>query len=79
MYDDAIECTTEEFWDYMCSVRFYRIDKNYGAIGDKIYHVEIPPEDVDGFIENVVTSIFNDLNLWGMFKKYLPFTRSKKH
>lgn len=42
----------------MCDARFYWIDRNTGAIGNTIYHCDIPPEKGDGFIDEKMLGIF---------------------
>lgn len=43
--------TTDEFWEKMCHPGFYRVSKHQGVMCGATYLVDIPPEDVDGFME----------------------------
>ena len=43
---------TEEFWEVMCDPSFRRLTLNVGKIGNTMFCVDIPPEKVEGFIED---------------------------
>ena len=44
------ELTTEEFWEKMCCLGFYRVSRHEGVIGVTRYHTNVPPEMVEGFL-----------------------------
>ena len=39
------------FWELMGNPEFIRLDKNRGVLRSVVYHVKIPPEDIQGFID----------------------------
>lgn len=62
-YIEMVQCATDEFWKQMCRPGFVRIDFNHGQIGATRYHVDKPPESIDGFIEEKLDSIVENLQL----------------
>ena len=63
-------CDTDMFYKKMCRSAFFRINLNFGAIGNEIFYTETPPEMIPGFIENIFASIAANLNLeWKTNKK----------
>jgi len=55
-------CSTDEFWEAMCSIHFIRESPNQGrnARDGIIYLTDKPPESADGFMENKLREV-NDL------------------
>lgn len=49
--------STDEFWERSCHSAFVRLDKHRGAIGNEVFYVTTPPEDVPGFIEGKMDEI----------------------
>ncbi len=48
------DCTTEEFWEAMCDVTFFRIDLHTGLLRGEMLHTDEPPEEVPTFITSKV-------------------------
>lgn len=55
--------STEQFWDAMCDLRFYRISRYQGAIGADILLTDKPPEEIPGFIESKLDAVVSNLKL----------------
>ena len=53
--------TTNEFWEKMCDREFVRVDINTGKIAGDYFYTETPPEQVDGFIENKMSELYDEL------------------
>ena len=54
---------TRWFWAQMCRPGFVRIDRHRGVNRDTMYVTKTPPEDVPGFVSEVIDGIHRDLRL----------------
>ncbi len=54
-----IRCTTAQFWEAMEHPGFVRISLHEGANARNRYTCEVAPEEVPGFLERKVDSIFS--------------------
>lgn len=48
---------TDEFWEEMCKVGFARIGLHIGINGDRMFMVDVAPEEVPGFIESKIERV----------------------
>jgi hypothetical protein len=52
---------TDAFWAAMCNPAFVRTSLNAGRMGCTMYIVDVPPEDVPGFIDAKIAATVSAL------------------